>query len=143
IGSISTLTLDDMTDGTISIGLGLGKAASIRMDIATDVTLVSQGEIRLLSADGWVDTDQEADSISATSIRTLSVRSDFAADLTTTNADGEDLRASISGSILGGSWQIAGDVYSLRTTNAMTDFTLVAGGNIRAVSTGKDGELNA
>lgn len=140
-GSVRMLSLDDMAGGTIT--MGQGESTMIRMGIATDVSLISEGDIRSITAYGWVDTDHESDDITAASIGSLTVRGDMAGDVTTTDANAVDLRATIMGSIVGGSWDIAGGVSTLRATAAITDFTLIADGDIRSIMTGRDGALEA
>jgi hypothetical protein len=91
----------------------------------------------------WLDLDSTPESITAAAIDSLMIRGDMAGDVTTSDASARAMTASITGSIQSGQWHIAGSMSSLRTTGSITNFSLVSGGEIRSITTGRDGQLAA
>jgi glucan 1,3-beta-glucosidase len=162
-GTISTLTLGNVTGGTLTI-TGPAVPVTAKFDQVTDMTITSACPIRSLTVTRWADTGAEADvDVTAPWIGSLTasgkaagprgvpaaIPGDFQADLALTPRAVEDARvrttlttARIAGNLTADTWSIVGNVGTLAVAGwamprtADGRLVLRATGNVAAVTVG-------
>jgi len=143
-GSLSRMTMRNISDGTLSIGAVPPRGTlTLSVQQVSDFSISSAAPIRTLNAIEWLDDDGIPDSITAPWIGALITRGsrgnsrrgitasagDFCSDLTLSGAGlpprGITLgRASIKGSISEATWQITGPTASIVARGGMQDTTV-------------------
>lgn len=156
--SIRTLTLADNLNGSVVADQGiqsvsvrgtttnadfvLGPAAdflqtSLNFNRVTNSTLDSQTPISTFSAADWASTGQRGAGITAPSIATLRINSDFQGDLRLTGSSAARTlnSASIKGVAFLSSWNITGDVGTVSIGGGTTEFLMRVAGNLASFTT--------
>ncbi len=78
---------------TIGANANFTSGVSLRLGNVSDLTINSAIDIRRLDVQNWTDTLSPADQITAPSVQAVTSRGDFAADITMTDGNGNDIRA--------------------------------------------------
>lgn len=156
--SIRTLTLAENLNGSVVADQGilsvtvrgtttnadfvLGPAAdflqtSLTFNRVTNSTLDSQTPISTLSAAEWSSTGQRGAGITAPSIGTLRVNSDFQGDLRLTGSSAARTlnSASIRGVAFLSQWNITGDVGTVSIGGGTSEFLMRIAGNLASFTT--------
>ncbi len=154
-GTLGKLKLNDVSDGTISIGAAPagGKGVSITLGVATDVTIDSQTPIKSIKAIEWNDTDRGVDGANADQLiapwvgkistkghRKSGIAGDWEADLLLDGANapkGITLKsAKIAGSLGGAYWDILGNLGKVTVRRAVENSVISASDDIASLKLG-------
>jgi len=129
VASLAALTLGNSTGALITFGAGRVPTV-VSINTATDTSIVTTGTISSLRTKRWASTDGIADTISSSSIGTLSAAGEFAATLQLGSTSMALRSASVGGSLTGGAWSVTGSVGNLTAASAAVTWALVAGDSI-------------
>ena len=154
-GTLGKLKLNDVSDGTISIGAAPadGKGVSITLGVATDVTIDSQTPIKSIKAIEWNDTDRDANGANADQLiapwvgklstkghRKSGIAGDWEADLLLDGANapkGITLKsAKIAGSLGGAYWDVVGNLGKVTVRRAVENSVISASDDIASLKLG-------
>jgi hypothetical protein len=138
-GTLGTLTFDNTIDGPVVLSVGgAAVATAFKFGTVSDLSLTTAAPIKSLSALAWTNGASATDALTAPSIGTLSIRGNFDATLTLSST-GIDLKsATISGSITGGTWTLAGSIGTLTAASIATAWTGAIAGSISTLTTHAD-----
>lgn len=129
---VRVVRLGDATNGVMRLG-GTGMNQRVLMNRVTDWSLSSDAEIKHLRVRSWLDTDGQADSVTAPGIDSLMTArgnrdtdGDFQADLLLTGGGcGWQLRqAKIFGDLAGAQWNIQGSLFAFEVDGRVVDSTI-------------------
>ncbi|HWE00908.1 MAG TPA: FG-GAP-like repeat-containing protein [Tepidisphaeraceae bacterium] len=127
-GAVKSITLAGIAasdGGSVAIDLGAGETPTLSLGAVATATLTSAAAIKSLLANAW-----QAGAIDAPSIGALTVKGAFGADVRT-HSNGAVASAKF-GSIVGGTWAVAGAINSIRVTGDVSDATIFAGADTGA-----------
>ena len=117
LGSLNKLQLSDTSNASILIGSSNDKEheVDIYVDVASNLSIVSQSAISLIKADSWTTTEDGTSLISAPKLAFLNVKGDFDTDI---NIDGFLEKTRITGTA-SGVWHIgSADRIKVHSTDA-------------------------
>ena len=130
-GGLAALNLTKATNAVISIG-DSKRNTRINISSATDSSLSEATGIASFITGSWLNTDGQADAISAPSIWKLASRGEFDAGLALSDTGTSLNSASIGGTVTG-AWSIGGNAGNVSAAAASDTFALTAAGNAAAV----------
>jgi cyclophilin family peptidyl-prolyl cis-trans isomerase len=130
-GSLRLVKLGSIVGGSIS-SIGADEELSLTVGSVSDSEINVAG-IKKITSGTWTDTDATPDTIVAFNLDGLTVKGDFAPDVTLT---GEAGKASISGTLTGGTWNVAGAMNKLAARDIAVGWTGVFGAQVGTVDVG-------
>jgi|GEM_PF-3605944 len=137
-GAIRRLLLDDVSNGTITIG-GISNWTHFQADTLTDMVVRSEGEFAVFKVNNWTSRTDSPDQLIADRIQVLMARN-FAADLILSNGTGKALWVAGIRNITGGTWNITGTVNNIYARNIAEGWEMGVNGTLKSLRV--DGSLN-
>lgn len=119
---VRQLQLGEAANAAIAIGTNSDPRAALVFTVgsATNTTFVAGYPVTSFTASSWVGGGATG-AISGSTFRTISIRSDFSSNVTTTSSVGT---ASVSGRLTGGTWTVNGSLSKFSAASAANSFVL-------------------
>jgi hypothetical protein len=127
-GTLRSLTLKDVISGGATISVGGSAVATVYHFGSIDgLSLTSASAIRLLTATTWFDSGSSTDSLTAHSVLAMQIKGNFDPILNLTGALGS---LAVNGSIVAGTWIIAGHIGAVKVGSIANGWSATVAGSV-------------
>ena len=135
-GTLGSLTLGSVGGGSTAITVdSAGVSTIFRFGAVKDLSLISAGAIRLLSARSFTNGPFGVDAISAVSIVSMVITGDFDANLNLGSSGNALSSFRAGGAIAGGSWSLNGNAGHIASASIADNWTATIAGNLAVLTT--------